>query len=79
MANEKDLVEDENVKNTGGLKEKREKHKKEKKDRKDAKGKTDSVSEDTDEEKTGSKLVLAFVTVLIVVIWLAIIALLIKM
>lgn len=75
MANEKDLLEDEEAKKTGGIADKKEKRKK----KKEAKRPSGQMNEaDEEDEKAGGKLVLAVVTVLIIAIWLAIIALLIK-
>jgi flagellar motility protein MotE (MotC chaperone) len=55
--------------------------KKEEKQRKkeEKKNRQEETSEEYEQEKLGSKLILVFVTILIIVIWLGIIALLIKM
>lgn len=72
MADEKDLLEEE-------LEEKKKK-KKSRKDRKKEKEAKNAGNgpEDEEEEKAGSGLVLFFVTLLIILIWLGIIAILIK-
>ncbi len=74
MADEKNIVDDETL-NQDSKKAKREKKKAEKKKKKEKQGMS---VEGEEEEKFSSKLVLALVTVLIAVIWLGIIAILIK-
>ena len=74
MADEKNIVDDETL-NQDSKKAKREKKKPEKKKKKDNPGMS---VEGEEQEKFSSKLVLALVTVLIAVIWLGIIAILIK-
>lgn len=71
MADERNVVDDEEL----SKKAKKEKKKKEKEEKKKAKG---NAAEGEEEEKFSSKLILALVTVLIAVIWLGIIAILIK-
>lgn len=77
MADDKNFFEDEEQKSTEGRKEKKKREKK-KKDKKDASGKKGGGENEEEEEKAGGKLVLAFATILIIVIWMGIIAILIK-
>ncbi|MCI7107989.1 MAG: hypothetical protein PUA77_00775 [Lachnospiraceae bacterium] len=77
MADEKDLVEDEKIDETGDRKKKKKKERK-RKQPKDSSGKNAQMDDEEEEEKAGGKLVLALVTVLIIAIWLGIIAILIK-
>jgi flagellar motility protein MotE (MotC chaperone) len=73
------MAENEELEEENGRKKKKPpKEKKEKKDRKKpADG--DALNEDEGEEKLGSKILLFFIALFIIVIWLAIIGLLIKM
>lgn len=73
MADEKNVVEEELKDSKKAKKEKKKKEKEEKKKAKEGIG-----GDGEEEEKFSSKLVLALVTVLIAVIWLGIIAILIK-
>lgn len=77
MADDKSFFEDEEQKSTEGRKEKKKREKK-KKEKKDVSGKKGGEENEEEEEKTGGKLVLAFATILIIVIWMGIIAILIK-
>ena len=80
MADDKNLVEDEKNLEADSKESKKEKRKREKKAAKEKKKaeKEASENEDDEEEKGSSKIVLFLVTLLIIVIWLGIIALLIK-
>ncbi|MEE1078259.1 MAG: hypothetical protein UIC64_04320 [Agathobacter sp.] len=71
MAEEDEILEDK--------KEKKKKEKKEKKEKKKKKKDEDQLLDEIEEnESVGSKIVLGFVTLLMIVIWLAIIAVFIK-
>ena len=80
MADDKNLVEDEKNLEADSKESKKEKRKREKKAAKEKKKaeKEAAENEDDEEEKGSSKIVLFLVTLLIIVIWLGIIALLIK-
>jgi flagellar motility protein MotE (MotC chaperone) len=72
------MAENEELQEENGKKKKPQKEKKEKKPKK--KGKEgDAASEEEEEEKLGSKILLFFIALFIILIWLAIIGLLIKM
>ncbi len=71
MPEEKELDEDK--------KEKKKKEKKEKKEKKkEKKGEKDASENEEEEETIGSKIAVFFITIFIIIIWLAIIAVLIK-
>lgn len=71
MPEEKELDEDK--------KEKKKKEKKEKKEKKrEKKGEKDASENEEEEETIGSKIAIFFITIFIIIIWLAIIAVLIK-
>lgn len=73
------MAEKEQLENTSDEKKQDKKAKKEKKKRdKEEKKKKGEMDEETEEEKLSSKIALVFVTFLIIVIWLGIIAILIK-
>lgn len=75
MADEKSILEEEELeKNDGG----RKKEKKRRKKAKTQKVKNQAEVDEEGEEQSGGKLMLFFVTLLIIVIWLGIIAILIK-
>lgn len=80
MADDKNLVQDDENLEKGDKESKKEKRKREKKAAKEKKKaeKENSVDEEEEEEKGSGKIVLFLVTLLIIAIWLGIIALLIK-
>lgn len=73
MADEKSIFEEEEMNQNGGGRKKEKKRRKKEKTKKE---KTPAAEDE--EEESGGKLVLFFVTLLIIVIWLGIIAILIK-
>lgn len=80
MASEEVLDEEASGSSEGkeSKKEKKKKEKKEKKAKKDKKGNNQDDGEEEEKESIGGKLVLVLVTLLILLIWLAIFAVLIK-
>lgn len=76
MADERDLLEEE--KDAEKKKKKEKKSRKERKKEKERDTGANGTREDEEEEGAGSRLVLFFVTLLIIAIWLGIIAILIK-
>ena len=80
MADERNLVDEEDTVKENSAQNRREKkkrEKKEKKEKKNAKGNASEPEEDED-EKGGGRLILVLTTILIIVIWMGIIGILIK-
>lgn len=79
MADERNLAEEDAVKENSAesRKEKKKREKAEKKEKKNAKGNA-VEQEDEEEEKGGGKLILVLATILIIAVWLGIIGILIK-
>ena len=80
MADERNLVDEEDAvkeNSTKNRREKKKREKKEKKEKKNAKGNAPEPEEDED-EKGGGRLILVLTTILIIAIWMGIIGILIK-
>ena len=80
MADERNLVDEEDAvkeNSTKNRREKKKREKKEKKEKKNAKGNAPEPGEDED-EKGGGRLILVLTTILIIAIWMGIIGILIK-
>ena len=80
MADERNLVDEEDAvkeNSTKNRREKKKREKKEKKEKKNAKGNASEPEEDED-EKGGGRLILVLTTILIIAIWMGIIGILIK-
>lgn len=80
MADERNLVDEEDAvkeNSTKNRREKKKREKKEKKEKKNAKGNA-SESEEDEDEKGGGRLILVLTTILIIAIWMGIIGILIK-
>ena len=80
MADERNLVDEEDAvkeNSTKNPREKKKREKKEKKEKKNAKGNASEPEEDED-EKGGGRLILVLTTILIIAIWMGIIGILIK-
>lgn len=77
MADENEVLEDEELEGQESEKERKKREKAEKKEKK-KKEKEEGLENAEEEETIGSKILLAFVTILIIVIWLGIIAILVK-
>ena len=80
MADERNLVDEEDAvkeNSTQNRREKKKREKKEKKEKKNAKGNASEPEEDED-EKGGGRLILVLTTILIIAIWMGIIGILIK-
>ena len=80
MADERNLVDEEDAvkeNSTKNPREKKKREKKEKKEKKNAKGNAPEPEEDED-EKGGGRLILVLTTILIIAIWMGIIGILIK-
>lgn len=80
MADERNLVDEEDAvkeNSTKNRREKKKREKKEKKEKKNAKGNASEPEEDED-EKGGGRLILVLTTILIIAVWMGIIGILIK-
>ena len=80
MADERNLVDEEDAAKENDAESRREKKKREKKEKKGKKNTKGNTTEqdDEEEEKAGGKLVLVLVTILIIAVWMGIIGILIK-
>lgn len=77
MADERNLVDEEDAVKENSTQNRREKKKQEKKEKKNAKGNAPEPEENED-EKGGGRLMLVLTTILIIAIWMGIIGILIK-
>ena len=78
MADERNLVDEEDAVKENSTKNRREKKKREKKEKKEKKNAKGNAPEEDEDEKGGGRLILVLTTILIIAIWMGIIGILIK-